>query len=76
MTELEEQHGKDIRTLLKELYEQYGKQVRVAEALGIDQSTLSIWLIRLRLNEWTLLRDADDVQPVRAPDGAPVPMGE
>ena len=48
MVEIEAAHGgKDIRIILKELYEKTGSQLKVAEALGLDQATISIWAARL-----------------------------
>lgn len=51
MLEIERKHdGKDIRLILKDLYEKYGSQVQAAEALKLDQATVSIWAVRLGLS--------------------------
>ena len=43
MHEIEEREGRPIRDVLADLYAAHGKQARVARALGINQSTLSMW---------------------------------
>ena len=41
--------GLDIRLVLKRLYEETGSQKAVADRLGLQQSTITIWAIRLRI---------------------------
>ncbi len=41
--------GLDIRLVLKCLYEETGSQKAVAGRLGLEQSTITIWAIRLRI---------------------------
>lgn len=55
MRQIEIERGKPIADVLRELFEQHGSQVAVANALGIDQSTLSLWLIRLGLKQSVVL---------------------
>lgn len=55
MRQIEVREGLPIRELLKNLFKQYGTQTRVAEKLGIDQSTLSDWLLKLDLEQRTVL---------------------
>ena len=43
MAEKETELGKDLRVVIPELFEVHYTQSAVAEALGIDQSTLSRW---------------------------------
>jgi transposase-like protein len=60
---IEERHGgKSIREILKGAFEQYGSQRAVAKALGIDQSTLSAWLIRLQLVQWSTLKEMSELE--------------
>lgn len=48
MQEIENAHeGRDIRLVLKDLYERLGSQAAVADALELEQSTVSIWAARL-----------------------------
>lgn len=55
MHEIEEREGRPIRDVLADLYAAHGKQARVARALGINQSTLSLWLLKLGLEQRTVL---------------------
>lgn len=55
MQDIEAEKGKPIRDVLSNLYSIHGKQKFVANELGIDQSTLSIWLVKLGLREKTIL---------------------
>jgi len=48
-------NGRPIVEVLKELYTLHGSQVEVAKALGISQGTLSVWLIKLNLEQKTIL---------------------
>lgn len=51
MRAIEQKHdGKDIRMVLKDLYEELGSQRAVADALGLKESTISIWASRLGVN--------------------------
>lgn len=50
MLTLEEQHGgMDIRLLIKSIYEETGSQKAVADRLGLEQSTMTVWALRLGL---------------------------
>jgi hypothetical protein len=47
---IEQAHsGTDIRLLIKEIYERTGSQTEVARELGIEQPTVSVWAMRLRI---------------------------
>lgn len=53
---IEERKGQKIEEILADLYLKYGSQTKVAEHLGVSQGTVSNWLIRLQLQEWTILQ--------------------
>lgn len=55
LKEMEQSQGKSIREILTELYMEYGSQTKVAKALGISQSTLSVWLLKSGLQEQTII---------------------
>ena len=59
--QLEEREGKPITDLLIERYAKIGRQKEVAENLGVDQATLSLWILKLGLEARTVLvrRDQD-----------------
>ena len=55
MMAIEKQEGRPIRQVLIDLFAEYGNQVKVAQKLNISQSTLSIWLLKLDLEQRTVL---------------------
>lgn len=55
LQELEAASGRPARDVLQELFRVHGTQVAVAAELGISQSTLSVWLLRLGLEQKTVL---------------------
>lgn len=55
INEIERREGKPIADILIAAYETHGSQTEVAKALGVGQSTISLWLIRLGLQEKTVL---------------------
>ena len=55
MDEIEVKEGKPITAVLDERYEAHRTQSKVAKSLGISQSTLSIWLVKLGLEQKTIL---------------------
>lgn len=55
LTEIESREGRPMQDILTELYEKYGKQGTVAESLGVSQGTVSLWLVRLGLQERTVI---------------------
>jgi len=59
MKEIEIREGRPIKDVLVELFNRYGTQRAVADALGVDQSTLSYWLLRLGLEQRTVLVDRE-----------------
>jgi DNA-binding MurR/RpiR family transcriptional regulator len=62
--ELERQHGKPMPALLKEMFEIHSTQASVARALGVTQSTVSVWCAKLGLKQVTRL------VPMERPDYA------
>jgi hypothetical protein len=44
-----EQYGKPLRQVLIDLFEKHGSIRPVAKELGVQQSTVSYWLLRERL---------------------------
>ena len=52
---LENQHGKPIAQILREAYQTWGNQKDVAKALGVNQSTVSYWLLKCGLEEKSIL---------------------
>lgn len=55
MTAIEEREQRPIREILQELFQKHGSQARVAEELGVNQSTVSYWLLKLGLEQKTVL---------------------
>lgn len=55
--EIEKERGKPIREVLEDEYQRHKTQSRVAAALGITQGTLSYWLLKLNLEQATVLRE-------------------
>lgn len=56
MTEFEDKEGMPIRDLLIEKFERLGSAAAVAEEMGLNKSTISVWVDRLGLEAWTILR--------------------
>ncbi|MDL1921969.1 helix-turn-helix domain-containing protein [Chloroflexi bacterium CFX3] len=52
---IERQYERPMTVILKELYAKHGSQVEVARALGVSQGTVSIWLMRLGLQQWAII---------------------
>lgn len=57
MKQVAAEKGKPIREVLQEMFAEYGSQSAVAKELGINQSTLSYWLLKLGLEQQTVLVD-------------------
>lgn len=57
MVQIELDHGKPIREILKEEFQLHGTQIAVAASLGIGQGTLNTWLLKLRMKQETMLVD-------------------
>ena len=55
MKEVEQDRGQPIKTVLIESFRKHGSQKEVAEELGVNQSTVSLWITRLRLKKVTTL---------------------
>jgi hypothetical protein len=50
MVEIEERFGgRDIRLVIRDLYNEHGSQRVVAETLGLEQSTITYWALRLNI---------------------------
>lgn len=58
MRQIEQAEGKPIREVLTELYKRYGSQAAVADRLGVSPGTISLWLIRLGMEHWTIVKPA------------------
>lgn len=55
MQEVEHERGQPIEQVLADLFQEHGTQRAVAADLGITQSTLSYWLLKLRMSTQTIL---------------------
>jgi len=44
---LEQEKGQSIESILQDAFAIYGTQSEVAKALGVTQSTISLWLVKL-----------------------------
>ena len=55
MQEIETERNMPIEDLLQSLYLKHRRQTDVAKELGITQSTLSYWLMKLKLEERVVL---------------------
>lgn len=53
--QIEVSEGKSIRIILQEKFALLGSQRKVAQALGVTQSTISTWITRLGLQQWATL---------------------
>lgn len=60
MQQIESREDKPIKDLLLELFDKHGRQTTVASSLGINQGTLSNWLLRLGLEQKTVLIERKD----------------
>lgn len=60
LQEIEQREGKPIGEVLKVSFAQHGSQRKVAKALGVAQGTISLWLMRSRLKQQTILVPADE----------------
>lgn len=74
--EIEAERGRPMPAILTELFDQYGTQTAVARVLGIGQGTLNTWLLKLGLEQKTVLVPASGSRRAgeRQPKGAtPLP---
>lgn len=55
MKEVETRTGKPIRTVLSDLYTKHGSRRDVARELGISPGALNYWLLKLNLEQRTVL---------------------
>ena len=53
MKMLEQEKGKPIREIIQHAFDQCDTQSEAADLLGISQSTLSLWLLRLGYRQKT-----------------------
>jgi hypothetical protein len=63
--ELAARENKTVREILIGLYEAYGQQTLVAESIGVDQSTISLWVAREGLQEKTILVPRNQVSTTK-----------
>lgn len=55
MLEIEQEYGgRDVRLVIRDLYNKTGSQRKVAETLGLEQSTITTWAWRLGI-EFTVI---------------------
>jgi transcriptional regulator with PAS, ATPase and Fis domain len=59
MKEIEEREKKPIKQILIDAYLRHGEQKVVADALGVSQTTISLWLMRLGLKQRVILVPVD-----------------
>lgn len=64
---LADKQGKPVEVVLRDAFKQHGTQSAVAAALGVSQSTISLWLLRLGLTQKTILIKADPENEKAAP---------
>lgn len=53
---IEAETGKTMHTLLPDLFDKHGRQAKVAEVLGVSQGTVSLWMQKIGMETWTVLR--------------------
>lgn len=53
--QIEDREGRPFRDILIDAYLKHGDQIKVARALGVSQTTVSLWVMRLGLREKTVL---------------------
>jgi hypothetical protein len=54
--ELAQKANKPVDQFLIEAFQKYGSNGAVANALGVDKSTISLWLLRANLESHTIVR--------------------
>lgn len=59
MQDVERRYGKPVREVLKDLFVQHGNINRVANELGVSQSTVSNWLMRLNMRLHTVVMELE-----------------
>lgn len=59
---IEQERGKKIDEILIELFQQHGNVYLVANELGVSQSTISTWLMRLGMEIRSIVVRKSEVQ--------------
>lgn len=59
--EVEEKYEDTMENILPPLFEELGSQHAVAKRIGISQSTLFMWLLKLNLEQKTILVRRENV---------------
>ena len=59
---IEDKFGKPLKEVLIEMYHRHGKQIEVARALGVTQSTVSIWVAMSDLSVRQVLVEKKEVE--------------
>lgn len=59
MQKIEMEKGKALPEILIDLYPHYGSQTKLAQALGVSQSTISLWFVRYGLRPTPTLQEKD-----------------
>lgn len=54
---IQQERGKPLKQILKELWETHESQQAVADELGVSQGTISLWMVRLGLTLKTIIVD-------------------
>jgi transcriptional regulator with PAS, ATPase and Fis domain len=57
MIEIQQERGKPLKQVIKDLWEEHGSQQAVADELGVTQGTISLWMLRLGLTFKTIIVD-------------------
>lgn len=60
--EIERKYGQPMQAVLTALFAEHGSQRAVARVLGVNQSTLYTWLLKLRLTQKTVLVSEDQLK--------------
>lgn len=59
MRKIEQEKGQDIEIILSDLFTKHRNQADIAAELGISQSTLVYWLLKLGLEQRSVLVEKD-----------------
>ena len=53
-------HGDDAKSVLKTMLQKHGSQKAVADTLGVNQSTISVWMLKFGLSLKTIVIDEQE----------------
>jgi len=57
MVQIQQERGKPLKQVIKDLWEEHSSQQAVADELGVTQGTISLWMLRLGLTFKTVIVD-------------------